>query len=225
MAYGLGISFQPGTGGNGGDPNDPNRPRVAPVQEAVRLLSLRLPTVVGARALAPQEILAQGGGAPSVMAERLGVPTSQTLLAPSAAPGLAAESKRKRDLMDLVFNLYSGGGGRQPNSAQTLSVSGGAPSQGYRARGNFGVSITAGVRPPSGDTAAPGSPSGSPPVSTPLPRPPVSPPPPIATPPGPETDSPGPRIDYDPPGIPEPEVVSPWLDRMTSKYEDEYQRG
>ena len=57
MAYensGPGISFQPG--------NQQGRSALNPVQQAVQLLSLRLPTVVGARALAPQALLTAPGG-------------------------------------------------------------------------------------------------------------------------------------------------------------------
>jgi hypothetical protein len=54
---GYGLSFQPGAD-NGKDPR--TRPQV---QDAVKLLSLRLPTVVGARALAPQGLLQSQGGA------------------------------------------------------------------------------------------------------------------------------------------------------------------
>lgn len=58
MPAGYGLSFQPGTeNGNNG------QSRVAPVQEAIRLLSLRLPTVVGARGISPQALLEGQGGA------------------------------------------------------------------------------------------------------------------------------------------------------------------
>lgn len=58
MPAGYGLSFQPGAeNGNNG------KSRVAPVQEAIRLLSLRLPTVVGARGISPQALLEGQGGA------------------------------------------------------------------------------------------------------------------------------------------------------------------
>ena len=58
MAYNnLGLTFQPGQTQNGG------QNAATPVQRAVQLLSLRLPSVVGARALAPQALLGATGGA------------------------------------------------------------------------------------------------------------------------------------------------------------------
>lgn len=59
MAYGL--SFQPGGDQNGqGGQNGRGQ---TPVQQAIQLLSLRLPSVVGARAIAPQALLNAPGGA------------------------------------------------------------------------------------------------------------------------------------------------------------------
>lgn len=56
----LGLSYQPGAdqqNGNGGQ----GGPQAPPVQEAIRLLSLRLPSVQGARSISPQALL-QGQG-------------------------------------------------------------------------------------------------------------------------------------------------------------------
>lgn len=55
MAYntGLGVSFQPGA--------DQGQQRT-PVQRAVQLLSLRLPTVIGAQGISPQALLQSQGG-------------------------------------------------------------------------------------------------------------------------------------------------------------------
>ena len=59
MATQYGVSFQPG-----GEESGPNgQRRSAPVQEAVRMLSLRLPTVTGARGISPQALLQSPGGA------------------------------------------------------------------------------------------------------------------------------------------------------------------
>ena len=60
---GLGVTFQPGSGsgsdGSGTRPNGQN----AGVQEAIKVLSLRVPRVVGAQALAPSFLLnSQGSG-------------------------------------------------------------------------------------------------------------------------------------------------------------------
>lgn len=56
MAYqsGLGVSFQPGAD---------NGAQRTPVQRAVQLLSLRLPTVIGAQGISPQALLQSQGGA------------------------------------------------------------------------------------------------------------------------------------------------------------------
>ena len=55
MAYG--VSFQPGADQQAGTMGR----RTPPVQQAIKLLSLRLPSVIGAKALAPQALL-QGQG-------------------------------------------------------------------------------------------------------------------------------------------------------------------
>src|SRR3990167_2922620 len=54
----IGVNFQPGT-----DPNGQTDPRRAstPVQEAIKVLSLRLPRVVGANAISPQALLSSPG--------------------------------------------------------------------------------------------------------------------------------------------------------------------
>lgn len=57
-----GVSFQPG-GVQQGDPRQPQQPRSSGVQEAIKILSLRLPKVVGAQSAAPQALLgSQGSG-------------------------------------------------------------------------------------------------------------------------------------------------------------------
>ena len=61
MAYGL--SFMPGGDNAGGNANRQDEARVTPAQEAIKLLSLRLPSVVGARALAPNTLMQSPGGA------------------------------------------------------------------------------------------------------------------------------------------------------------------
>jgi len=59
---GLGLSFQPGQNGAGQQPQAPgNRP--SPVQEAVKLISTRLPTVASPRSIAPQPLLTAPGAA------------------------------------------------------------------------------------------------------------------------------------------------------------------
>lgn len=97
-----GVSFQPEYGDQrqqqqGSGPNASSAPQG--VQEAIKILSLRLPTVVGARAVAPQALLSSpgSGGNPrvdsvvnSVMARFF--PTAggaQGASVPSPAPSLA----------------------------------------------------------------------------------------------------------------------------------------
>jgi hypothetical protein len=64
VADNIGIAFQPGSQRNDSNGADAgNRTATVPVQEAVRLLSLRLPSVVGARALAPGTLLRSPGSA------------------------------------------------------------------------------------------------------------------------------------------------------------------
>jgi hypothetical protein len=64
MAFDFGLSFQPGADqGNGTNQNEPQGPGPTPVQSAVKLLSLRLPSVVGAQAISPQALLQSPGSA------------------------------------------------------------------------------------------------------------------------------------------------------------------
>src|SRR3990167_1200363 len=62
-----GVSFQPGQSGSRGTQSRPSSANTG-IQEAIKLLSLRLPRVVGARAMAPQALLesAGSGGNPRV---------------------------------------------------------------------------------------------------------------------------------------------------------------
>lgn len=67
MADNFGVSFSPLDQGNLQGPGGPGyppggRPAVSPLQSAVRLLSLRIPRVVGAQALAPAALLNSPGG-------------------------------------------------------------------------------------------------------------------------------------------------------------------
>jgi hypothetical protein len=167
MANELGLSFQPGSQGFGAAGEQNKQRSVPPVQEAVRLLSLRLPSVVGARALAPLDILSQGSGGTSALAEGLGMPSSERL-----ATSFGATSQ-KRDLMDLVFKLYAGGSG-----SRKLSVTGGTPNRPLRRP--YGVAVQAGVA-----GVVP------PPVSTKLPQP-AAPAPRLAV---PRPAAPSPRVD------------------------------
>lgn len=60
----IGVSFQPGSEQNGQSPNGGSKPSSGSgVQEAIRILSLRLPRVLGAQGVAPMPLLtSQGSG-------------------------------------------------------------------------------------------------------------------------------------------------------------------
>lgn len=59
----IGVSFQPGMDGygQGGTTPQAGAGKRNPVQEAIKVLSLRLPKVVGARAISPQGLLESSG--------------------------------------------------------------------------------------------------------------------------------------------------------------------
>lgn len=63
--YELGTSFQPGVDSGASGPNGERQhgPRATPIQSAIKLLSLRLPSVVGAQAISPQALLQSPGSA------------------------------------------------------------------------------------------------------------------------------------------------------------------
>lgn len=96
MPANYGLSFQPGT--DQGGAGRTGQPREAPLQSAIKLLSLRLPSVVGARGVAPQALL-QSPGMSGVM-----------------HPGL----------LQLLQQLFSGmGQGAEQGQGQGLSPTGG----------------------------------------------------------------------------------------------------
>ena len=78
--YQLGVGFQPGQQEAGGRASAPT-----PAQQIIKLLSLRLPTVVGAHALAPQALL-QGQGGQAIGGDA-GLALLRRLLAMSGAAG------------------------------------------------------------------------------------------------------------------------------------------
>lgn len=87
MAGTFGVSFMPGAQGeNGQEMDGTRRPMAArnPVQEAVKILSLRLPKVYGAQALAPQALLNAPGG--------MGMPGTQGNVTAQALAQLAGLS-------------------------------------------------------------------------------------------------------------------------------------
>lgn len=122
-----GIDFQPGAqqdqNGLGG-----GTPGASPLESVVRLLSLRLPTVVGARGLAPQQLL---GGGPGVGGAALGGnPNSAQVLqwlqqllagngtaAPSGgtfAPNGPPSSGNRTQIPSPIFRPGGGGDGSGP---------------------------------------------------------------------------------------------------------------
>lgn len=172
----LGLSFQP-QAANSTDEANGSGQHSAPVQEAIRLISLRLPSVTGARGISPQAILAQGGGQGSALSQRLGGDVATQLMS-----GFAPSSQ-KRDLLDMVFRLYAGGGTSSSPSSQpersTVRVSGGALTPGAKRqppRGP-GVSVTAGVQGP--DDVSTTLPPPSSPAPTPISSPPAQKPLPV----------------------------------------------
>lgn len=85
----IGRSFQPGQGQNGESQYGPNGQRqTPPVQQAIKLISTRLPTVLGARAPSPAELLHSpgGGGMTQGLIERLFRPQPQAPMPPTSAP-------------------------------------------------------------------------------------------------------------------------------------------
>lgn len=59
----IGVNFQPGAQGDGSQPGQARPPQGSGVQEAIKVLSLRLPKVVGAQGATPQALLqGQGSG-------------------------------------------------------------------------------------------------------------------------------------------------------------------
>lgn len=57
----IGVSFQPGAGGGSWTTPQSSGQRSNPVQEAIKVLSLRLPKVVGAQSVSPSSLLTSGG--------------------------------------------------------------------------------------------------------------------------------------------------------------------
>lgn len=207
MAYG--ISFQPGQE-NGAGPN--GEKRRAPVQEAVRMLSLRLPTVVGARGIAPQELLQSEGAA--------GVETGGFSL--DAALDLLRKLRGAHLPPQLPLLQESPFGGTTPVSTRLPQP--GRPQPQPRFETPSSRSRFEAPAPQRRFSESPSSPAPSV-------QPPAPPGPPRIIPgePKPTPDIvAGPSVPFTPVATlpdPEPEASSPWLDRMTAKYEDEYHRG
>jgi hypothetical protein len=88
---GYGLSFMPGAD----DPQQQQGEAASPLQSAIKLLSLRLPTVTGARGIAPQGLL-HGQGAGGLMGNQSLMAWLQQVLSggmAGGAPGMAPTPK------------------------------------------------------------------------------------------------------------------------------------
>jgi hypothetical protein len=114
----IGVNFQPGSGSGGYG----NRPQGGNnnVQEAIKVLSLRLPRVVGAQAVSPQALLSsQGsGGNPRVD----GV-VNQVLQRMFPTPGGHPETAQSVPSFGMAPPQSSYDSGPQPQNAPTFSGS------------------------------------------------------------------------------------------------------
>lgn len=119
MAQSYGLSFQPQADANGNGAS-----ATPPVQQAVKLLSLRLPSVVGARAIAPQALLespgSAGAGGPGGMTGDALVAWLKKLLQQSQAPVPPQAQSVLQPSMSQVptFGPSAGGGGVERTGAE-----------------------------------------------------------------------------------------------------------
>ena len=131
-AYSPGLSFQPGATATG-----QGQSRETPLQSAVKLLSLRLPTVVGARSPIPQALIGGSGMGPQGLGA-YGAGSLEALIAqlmqaanggqggqgPGPGPGAP-------NIPAPIFKPGGGGGGTEtePPPTQTPPGGGGGPNQ------------------------------------------------------------------------------------------------
>jgi hypothetical protein len=128
MPNNYGLSFQPGTDQGNGQGNGQQDPNASPIQSAVKLLSLRLPSVVGAQAISPQALLQSPGSA-----------------------GLGGGNMTPEAMLALLKKLMQQSGGQMPPQAQqqpSFSSPGSAAGSPSMNRGGT----------PSGFTPAPSAP-------------------------------------------------------------------
>src|SRR5688572_17236293 len=117
-----GVNFQPG-GGPSGDPRQPRNPQGSGVQEAIKILSLRLPKVVGAQAAVPQALLSgtgsSGNRVDSVVNQVLSriLPTGQPPQTPTATMPPRTVGPRSGE-SHTGAPSFSGGG--SPTSAPAM---------------------------------------------------------------------------------------------------------
>jgi len=108
-----GVSFQPGTNGEHGQQNGQGngaRPSAGGVQEAIKILSLRLPKVVGAQAAVPMPLLTSQGSGGNPMVDSI---VSQVMSrVPGAQPSFSAPPQPFQppaampDFSALIQQLY-----------------------------------------------------------------------------------------------------------------------
>jgi hypothetical protein len=113
-----GISFQPG--GEQSDPYQSNTARTSPatnVQEAIKILSLRLPKVVGAQAVSPQALLSSQGSGGNPRVDSV-VNTVLARMFPTAAPASPMPTAPMIPSGPDHAPSFSGGGVSGPRMAQ-----------------------------------------------------------------------------------------------------------
>jgi hypothetical protein len=94
----LGYAFQPGTNQPNGEQSGATS---TPLQSAIKLLSLRLPSVTGARGIAPHALLnGQGGGV-----------NIHTLMGTTPGPQAGMATPTSAVVLQRLLRLISGGGG------------------------------------------------------------------------------------------------------------------
>lgn len=120
--------------------------RPDPVQQAIQIFSLRLPKVLGPRAIAPMELLAARPGArggPSDSVDtivndllrnvlRAGVPRARAIASVGLPPVRASTQGGTPDFVstiveDVLSNVLGGGGGDRDRPSPTSSSPGSAP--------------------------------------------------------------------------------------------------
>jgi hypothetical protein len=158
---GFGVSFLPGGDASYTRPTSGN---ASPIQEAIKVLSLRVPRVVGSTPLTPLALLTGqgGGGLPSGLVETL----LRSLTPPAGTPPVASVPTQQTQGQAPSMGLGTAPQPVQPSILGAPSPMAGAPAaapQGFSAPPT--VSVTAGVKEPSSDQTY------TPPAQPPIPDP------------------------------------------------------
>lgn len=109
----IGVNFQPG-GGSGGSGNRPQGGNNS-VQEAIKVLSLRLPRVVGAQAVSPQALLSSPGSGGNPRVDSVVNQVWQRLF---PSPGASAETAQMPAFGMAPQSAYDSGA--QPQNAPSF---------------------------------------------------------------------------------------------------------